>query len=182
MACYDRELLDGLNKVGFRTYLGPGGCGFLAMAKRRGGGYYLDVGASQMVIDGKIKLKNDSVIRRFTKTGFEFENGSTIDADVILFATGYVFLNHRIQVHGDFNYVRHSFDSPMITAEKILGKDLASRIKTLWNVDAEGEIRTAWRDSGVPNFWFVMGNLMMCRFHSKHLALRECLVWYLSPC
>ena len=74
------------------------------------------------------------------------------------------------------------FDSPMITAEKILGKDLASRIKPLWNVDAEGEIRTAWRDSGVPNFWFVMGNLMMCRFHSKHLALRECLVWYLSPC
>ena len=103
-------------------------------------------------------------------------------SDVILFATGYVFLNNQVQVRGDFSYVRYRFDSPMITAEKILGKDLASRIKPLWNVDAEGEIRTAWRDSGVPNFWFVMGNLMMCRFHSKHLALRECLVWYLSPC
>ena len=49
-----------------------------------------DVGASQLLIDGKIKLKNDSVIKRFTKTGFEFEDGSTVDADVILFATGQV--------------------------------------------------------------------------------------------
>ena len=60
------------------------------MGRRRGGGYYLDVGASRLVIDGKIKLKNDSVIKRFTKTGFEFEDGSTVDADVILFATGCV--------------------------------------------------------------------------------------------
>ncbi|TFK84341.1 FAD/NAD(P)-binding domain-containing protein [Polyporus arcularius HHB13444] len=148
----DKQLLEGLKKVGFRTYLGDGGCGFLAMAKRRGGGYYLDVGASQMVADGKIKLKNDSPIKRYTKTGLEFEDGSTVDADVILFATG--------------------FDSPMITAEKILGKDVTTRLKSMWGVDAEGEIRTAWRDSGVPNFWFMMGNLMLCRFHSKHLALQ----------
>ncbi len=86
----NRQLLEGLKKVGFRTYLGDGGCGFLAMAKRRGGGYYLDVGASQMVADGKIKLKNDSPIKRYTKTGLEFEDGSTLDADVILFATGCV--------------------------------------------------------------------------------------------
>ena len=36
-----RELLDGLHKIGFRTHLGPDGSGFLAMARRRGGGYYL---------------------------------------------------------------------------------------------------------------------------------------------
>ena len=50
----------------------------------------VDVGASQLLIDGKIKLKNDSRIRRFTKTGFEFEDGSTVDADVVMFATGCV--------------------------------------------------------------------------------------------
>ena len=49
-----------------------------------------DVGACQMLIDGKIKLKNDSTIKRYTKTGFEFQDGSTVDADVILFATGCV--------------------------------------------------------------------------------------------
>ena len=49
-----------------------------------------DVGASQMLIDGKIKLKSGTPIKRFTKTGFEFEDGSTVDADVIMFATGCV--------------------------------------------------------------------------------------------
>ena len=49
-----------------------------------------DVGASQMMVDGKIKLKNDSLIKRFTKTGLEFEDGSTVDTDVVLFATGCV--------------------------------------------------------------------------------------------
>ena len=41
-----------------------------------------------MMVDGKIKLKNDSLIKRFTKTGLEFEDGSTVDTDVVLFATG----------------------------------------------------------------------------------------------
>lgn len=47
-----------------------------------------DVGASQLIIDGKIKLKNDAQITRFTQTGLEFEDGSTLDADVVVFATG----------------------------------------------------------------------------------------------
>ena len=79
-----------MKKVGFRTNMGHEGAGFLSFTRRRGGGYYLDVGASQLVIDGKIKLKNDSKIKRYTKTGFEFDDGSKFDADVILFATGYV--------------------------------------------------------------------------------------------
>ena len=47
-----------------------------------------DVGASQKIIDGKIKLKSDGPIASFTPTGLRFEDGSTLDADVILFATG----------------------------------------------------------------------------------------------
>lgn len=58
----------------------------------------IDVGASKLVVEGKIKLKNDSVIKRYTKTGFEFEDGSTVDADVILFATGCVSVYLRLSV------------------------------------------------------------------------------------
>ncbi|KAI0364911.1 FAD/NAD-P-binding domain-containing protein [Pilatotrama ljubarskyi] len=148
----DKELLEGLHKVGFRTNMGHNGAGFLSHTRRRGGGYYLDVGASQMIIDGKIKLKNDSVIKRYTKTGFEFENGSTFDADVILFATG--------------------FATPVSTIKRICGDDIAARVKPIWGLTEEGELRTAWRDTGVPNFWVMMGNLAWCRFHSKHLALQ----------
>ena len=50
-----------------------------------------------MIIDGKIKLKNDSQISRFTKDGLEFTNGSMLEADAVVYATGY----HVIYPHGD---------------------------------------------------------------------------------
>lgn len=52
----------------------------------------IDVGACQLIIDGKIKLKNDSQIAHFTKNGLKFEDGSEIEADVVLCATGSVTL------------------------------------------------------------------------------------------
>jgi hypothetical protein len=57
---------------------------FLRQSCKRG----IDVGASQLLIDGKIKLKNDSQLARFTQNGLEFTDGSTLDADAVVFATG----------------------------------------------------------------------------------------------
>ncbi|OAX37347.1 FAD/NAD(P)-binding domain-containing protein, partial [Rhizopogon vinicolor AM-OR11-026] len=71
----DKELLEGLRKRGFKTTLGDDDSGFLLMAWNKGGGYYLDVGASQLIIDGKIKLKSDGPIKCFTPTGLLFEDG-----------------------------------------------------------------------------------------------------------
>jgi NAD(P)H-nitrite reductase large subunit len=51
-----------------------------------------DVGGSQYIIDGKIKLKNDSQIQGFTPDGLKFEDGSELEADVVLFSTGFVCL------------------------------------------------------------------------------------------
>jgi len=106
-----------------------------------------------MIIDGTIGLKNDSVIKEFTKTGLRFEDDSTLDADLVVFATGF----------GDY---RDGF-------RKILGKDLGSKVKQIWGLDDEGEPRGAWRDVGIDNLWCMMGNLAMCRYHSRHVALRE---------
>ena len=110
-----RETLDGLRRVGFRLNTGIDGTGFILLVWVKASGYYFgtpitihkstfpdvirnsDVGASQLIIDGKIKLKNDSQISRFTKNGLEFTNGSTLDADAVVFATGY----HAIYPHGD---------------------------------------------------------------------------------
>ncbi|KAI0074817.1 FAD/NAD(P)-binding domain-containing protein [Panus rudis PR-1116 ss-1] len=86
----DKPLLDALHKVGYRTNYGEDGSGFMFLALKRAGGYYLDVGACQMIADGKIKIKNDSRLERFTKTGLKFEDGSELEADVVLYATGYV--------------------------------------------------------------------------------------------
>ena len=79
------------------------------MGRRRGGGYYLDVGASRLVIDGKIKLKNDSQIARFDKKSIVFENGSELPADVVIFATGYV------QSNWNFSYFANWLYSALVT-------------------------------------------------------------------
>lgn len=111
-----------------------------------------DVGASQRIIDGKIKLKSSGPIKRFTKTGMLFEDGSEQAADVVLFATGY----------GD----------PRGPIRDIVGEELGKKITPVWGVDSEGEIRSAWKEIGAENLWLMMGNFAWCRFYSKRLALR----------
>lgn len=97
--------MDGLAKVGFKTNLGPEGAGLLQLLLRRGGGYYvgmslsvafqissyftgIDTGASQLIIDGHIKVKNGSSIKQFTEDGVLFEDGSLLEADAVILATG----------------------------------------------------------------------------------------------
>ena len=165
-----RELLDGLKRVGFRTNMGYKDAGFLLLAWERAGGYYLgkfstkfedrksnvftrtDVGASQLIIDGKIKLKAGSSIESFTRTGMKFADGSTHDADVVLFATGY----------GD----------PREPIRQILGPELGQKLPPIWGLTEEGELRGCWKELNIPNLWLIMGNFAMCRFYSARLALR----------
>lgn len=103
---HHREILQGLRNVGFKLYDGMKGAGLFLLAATKGGGYYIgiasvllamipvdrcylvDVGASQLIIDKKIKLKNDSTISEITETGLKFADGSELPADVIIFATG----------------------------------------------------------------------------------------------
>jgi hypothetical protein len=122
----------------------------------------VDVGASQLIIDGKIGLKNDSILKEFTKTGLRFEDDSTLDVDLVAFATGL----------GDY---RDGF-------RKILSEELGGKVKQIWGLDGDSEPRGAWRDIGVENLWCMMGNLAMCRYHSRHVALRESLSTVPSLC
>ncbi|KAJ7094555.1 hypothetical protein B0H15DRAFT_127960 [Mycena belliarum] len=148
----DKELLDGLRKRGFRLNLGYKNAGFSLAVWENAGGYYLDVGTSQLIADGKIKLKNDSPIERFTATGLKFEDGSELPADVVIFATGVGDVRDNIR--------------------KVCGDELTEKCKPIWGLDEEGEIQGCWRDLGIPGLWYMMGNLAYCRFHSKHVALQ----------
>ncbi|KAG1751337.1 uncharacterized protein EDB91DRAFT_1243608 [Suillus paluster] len=156
----DKELLDGLRRRGFKLTFGEDGSGFLSMVWSKAGGYYLDVGASQMIIDGKIKLKSDGPISRFTQTGLLFEDGSTLDADVVVFATGYADARTAYRA--------------------LLPESLYNKLYPIWGLDKEGELNSVWREVGgrgkegeaLNGIWSMMGNLALCRFHSKHLALQ----------
>ncbi|PFH47514.1 hypothetical protein AMATHDRAFT_67595 [Amanita thiersii Skay4041] len=152
IADLDKEILDDLNKRGFRTNLGIQNTGVFLLVWSKASGYYLDVGASRLIADGKIKLKNDSQIKEFTESGILFEDGSQLTADVFVFATGLGDMKDNVR--------------------NVCGNEVADKTTPVWGFNDEGEINGAWRDMGVPGLWYMTGNLALSRFHSKHLALQ----------
>ena len=82
--------------------------------------------------------------------GLLFADGSELEADEIIFATGY--------------------ENMRGTARKIFGDEIADSIKDVWGFDEEGELRTMWRRTGHPGFWFFGGNLALCRYASTDVV------------
>ncbi|EGO01158.1 hypothetical protein SERLA73DRAFT_87605 [Serpula lacrymans var. lacrymans S7.3] len=148
----DKDILEGLAKVGFKTNLGPDGAGVTQLLFQRAGGYYLDTGTSQHIIDGHIKIKNGSSIENFTEHGLRFADGTELQADVIVFATG--------------------FGDPRDVVRDICGSEVASQITQVWGFDEEGQVPGVWRQCGHDGIWFGIGNFALSRFHSTHLALQ----------
>lgn len=149
---HDAELLTGLEKAGFKLDQGPDGAGLFMKYFQRGGGYYIDVGASQLIIDGKIKIKQGQEIAEILPNGMKFADGSELPADEIVFATGYK--NMRTQ------------------ARTIFGDELADQVNDVWGFNEDGELRTIWQKTGHPGFWFFGGNLALCRYWSRMIALQ----------
>jgi hypothetical protein len=85
----DAKLLDGLTKAGFMLDKGPDDSGFFMKYFQRGGGYYIDVGASQLIVDGKIKMKQGVEITSVNAHSLTFADGTELLANEIIFATGY---------------------------------------------------------------------------------------------
>jgi thioredoxin reductase len=52
----DRPLLEALERKGFRLDFGEAGTGWQFMYLTRGGGYYFNVGCSDLIVEGKIRL------------------------------------------------------------------------------------------------------------------------------
>ncbi|KAH6980625.1 flavin-binding monooxygenase-like protein [Ilyonectria sp. MPI-CAGE-AT-0026] len=149
---HDRKTIEGLQRVGFATDQGIDNSGPFYKYFQRGGGYYIDVGCSQLIIDGHIKVKQGQEIAEIDVDGLLFADGSKLQADEIVFATGYQ--NMRTQARLTF------------------GDAVADKVEDVWGFDEEGEIRTMWRRSGHPGFWFMGGNLAVSRYYGKFLALQ----------
>jgi cation diffusion facilitator CzcD-associated flavoprotein CzcO len=149
---HDAELLEGLTKAGFQLDRGVDDTGYMMKYLHRGGGYYVDVGASRLVIDGKIKLKQGAEISEILPQELLFSDGTRLPADEIVFATG--FQNMRTQTR------------------VIFGDSVADRVEDVWGFDPEGEVRTIWRRTGHPGFWYMGTNFAYCRYFSRIVALQ----------
>jgi putative flavoprotein involved in K+ transport len=148
----DREVLDGLQRAGFLLSSGIEGAGTLLLFLEKGGGYYIDVGCSGLIADGRIAIRSGVEVSGLTPTGVTLGDGSPLDADVVVLATGY---------HG-----------MVATARRLLGDEVADRCGPVWGLDEEGELRGVWRRTGQDGLWFMGGNLAMARSYGRYLALQ----------
>ncbi len=150
----DEDLLAGLEQAGFKLDHAGGEdkTGFQMMYLRHGGGYYFNVGASDMIIDGRIKLMHYDEMETFVADGMRMKDGSVIPADLLVAATGYLNLQD--------------------TVRRFMGDDIADRIGPVWGFGEAQELRNMWQRTAQPGLWFTAGSLAQCRIFSKYLALQ----------
>jgi cation diffusion facilitator CzcD-associated flavoprotein CzcO len=148
----DAELLAKLEAIGFDLDPPEDHAGWQFKYLTRGGGYYFNVGCSDMLIDGHIKLLPFSTIDSFTKTGLLLTDGTAKKADLIVLATGY----------------RPQED----LVESLFGKDVRDSIGPIWGFGDGLELRNMYCRTGQPGLWFIAGSFAQCRINSKYLALQ----------
>jgi cation diffusion facilitator CzcD-associated flavoprotein CzcO len=148
----DKPLLDGLARTGFKLDFGDGGTGWQFKYLTRGGGYYFNVGCSDLVVSGAIKLAQFSDIDCFVTEGVRLKNGETLAADLIVLATGYRPQEYLVQ--------------------KLFGEAIAARVGPIWGFGDGQELRNMYMRTGQPGLWFIAGSLAQCRINSKYLALQ----------
>lgn len=148
----DQPLLDDLERVGFKLDFGDGGTGWQFKYLTRGGGYYFNVGCSDLVASGAIKLRQFADIEGFVTGGVHMKDGATVPADLIVLATGYKPQEHLVR--------------------KLFGEEVVERIGPIWGYGKGQELRNMYTRTGQPGLWFIAGSLAQCRINSKYLALQ----------
>jgi cation diffusion facilitator CzcD-associated flavoprotein CzcO len=146
----DRELLDGLRKIGFMLDNGEDDTGYFLKLLRTQAGYYLNVGASDLLIAGDIKLKSGVGIERLTGDQVIFSDGSTLGIDILVLATGYEPLQDGVRA--------------------LFGDEVADRVGPIWGIGADGELRNMFGRTGQDGFYVVGGGFMGCRAYSHYTA------------
>ncbi len=148
----DASLLEGLERIGFRLEFGEDGTGWPLKYRTRGGGYYFNVGCSDLLVQGKIGLIQYHDIAHFTANGVTLNDGRTLPADLAVLATGYKGPDHLVGT--------------------LFGPEIAARVGQVWGFDAQQELANMWMPTAQPALWFTGGSFSQCRMYSRHLAMQ----------
>jgi thioredoxin reductase len=148
----DKELLDGLEHRGFKLDFGEDGTGWQFKYLTRGGGYYFNVGCSDLIVKGEIGLAQFSDIATFVPAGALMRTGETLPAELIVLATGYKGQEYLVG--------------------KLFGEDVADRVGPIWGFGEGQELRNMFTRTAQPGLWFIAGSFAQCRIYSKYLALQ----------
>jgi putative flavoprotein involved in K+ transport len=148
----DQDLLDALARRGFKLDFGDDGAGWQFKYLTRGGGYYFNVGCSDLIVKGEVDLAQFSDIEDFVPEGARMRNGETLPADLIVLATGYKGQEHLVR--------------------KLFGDAVAQRVGPIWGFGDELELRNMFARTPQPGLWFIAGSFAQCRIYSKYLGLQ----------
>ena len=157
----DADFYERLEKAGFKLTFGEDGTGIGPMYLRRGSGYYIEVGASELIADGRIKLKSGVEVERLTEDSVVLNDGTELNADLVVYATGYGSMNQW--------------------AAELISPEVADKVGKCWGLGSgtakdpgpwEGELRNMWKPTAQENLWFHGGNLMQSRLYSIFLSLQ----------
>jgi putative flavoprotein involved in K+ transport len=156
----DQDFYDRLEGAGFRHDWGDDGSGLFMKYLRRGSGYYIDVGSAELVANGEVKLAHGQVVE-LTEHAVVLEDGTTLPADLVVYATGYGSMNGW--------------------AADLISQEVADKVGKVWGLGSdttkdpgpwEGEQRNMWKPTQQEGLWFHGGNLHQSRHYSLYLALQ----------
>ncbi|WP_276652874.1 NAD(P)/FAD-dependent oxidoreductase [Corynebacterium vitaeruminis] len=157
----DKDFYDGLEKAGFLIDFGDDDSGLFLKYLRRGSGYYINVGASELVANGSIPVRSGVSIASVKENSVVLTDGTELPADVIVLATGYGSMNGW--------------------AEMLISEEVADKVGRCWGLGSnttkdpgpwEGELRNMWKPTQVDQLWFHGGNLHQSRHYSRYLSLQ----------
>jgi putative flavoprotein involved in K+ transport len=156
----DADFYDRLEKAGFWHDWGEDGSGLFMKYLRRGSGYYIDVGAADLVANGDVKLVHGQV-DHLTEDAVVLDDGTELPADLVVYATGYGSMNGW--------------------AADLISQEVADQVGKVWGLGSdttkdpgpwEGEQRNMWKPTQQEALWFHGGNLHQSRHYSLYLALQ----------
>ncbi|MCO5084756.1 MAG: NAD(P)/FAD-dependent oxidoreductase [Rhizobiaceae bacterium] len=156
----DAEFYRQLTGAGFVIDWGDDETGLFMKYMRRGAGYYIDIGGSQLIIDGKIKHKYGQV-DHLTENSVVLDDGTELPADLVVYATGFGSMNGWVA--------------------DIIDQETADKVGRVWGLGSgtkndpgpwEGEPRNMWKPTRQEALWFHGGNLHQSRHNSLFLALQ----------
>ena len=148
----DRDMIEGLKGIGFKFDMGEDETGHQMKYFRRGGGYNLDAGSSELMIKGELGLLHYDQIECFVSDGALLKDGSIVPADLIVLATGY--FPQKELVH------------------RALGEEIADHIGPVWGIGEDGELNNMFKRTPQEGLWFIAGGLAQVRINSKYMALQ----------
>jgi len=146
------ELHTGLRNAGQKLTIGHDNTGWSIKLFREAAGYYLNVGCSEAIVEGKVKVLDFEQIERFEAVGALLGDGRVMPLDVVVLATGFHDLSNDI--------------------EALFGPAVANKIGRCVGVASDGEYRTMSRPTAQAHLWLINGGIVDARKSSDLLALQ----------